>query len=142
MGERVLPGQGKRSRHLAAIAAGTEPRFHPPESPYTVLKCGKCGEKMSEVMATEHLLKCQPYGVKCGKCGQPDILPEKFMVHFKGCNGKRPEVQTEPVVDDAEMRRRENESILAAMGQKKVLVIRDENHARGLVAALRARLKK
>ena len=125
--QRVPFGQGKRSLRRAAIIAGTEARFSPPVVEYFVLRCGRCGGKYQELMVTEHLMKCQPLGVKCGKCGQPDILPEKFLAHFKGCDGKKaaPVVNElnlgqVPVVDDTEMRRRENAAILAAMGQRPV----------------------
>lgn len=79
---------GRRSReHRDRVIAGLEAPFRVQVAPLLVLRCRKCGARVTEGGVTEHLKACQPQGAPCGKCGHI-IMAENFLSHFKACPGK------------------------------------------------------
>lgn len=43
--------------------------------------CMHCRMSMPEYLVTEHLVQCQPFGVRCDRCGEL-VMPEQFLEHW------------------------------------------------------------
>jgi hypothetical protein len=73
-----------RTRDKNKLRAEAGQLFRNEYKPQLHFVCGKCKETITELMVTEHLLKCQPQGVMCGICKKV-FPPQDFLEHIKGC---------------------------------------------------------